>query len=261
MKIWYQSYGATQSDPTRRKYRDDLAEYVKKVARPDTKVDLHGVEKDIGANKMTVSDYLQYMHVAQIIDKALQAEREGYDAFCLGGTMDPGHIYLREVLDIPVAFIGESSFYHACLLARKFGILAVNERMLRRQMDLAKFYGLEQRCAPGVHLDSNLLEIIELSEKEPKRLMDKITKAGRELIAAGAGAIIPGFGAVGAFLGQQNFHAVDGVPIVDITATVIKTAEMLVDMQRLGVKRSRAGSYNYVSKDELIAARKFYGVE
>jgi len=74
-----------------------LKNYVKKVARPDTKVDVHGVAKY--SPKMPDSDYMQFLHLPQVIENALQAEREGYDAFCIGGTLDLGHIYLREILD------------------------------------------------------------------------------------------------------------------------------------------------------------------
>jgi len=259
MRIWYQSYAAIGFDPKWKKYEEDLKSYVQKVARPDTKIDIHGVGKM--SPKMTGSDYIQFMHVSQVIENALQAEREGYDAFAIGGTLDLGHIYIREVLDIPVAFIAESSFYNACLLARKFGIVGMNEVILRRQMELVKHHGLEQRCVPGVHLGTTMLGVIELAEKDPQRVIDMLTEASRKLIAAGAGAIVPGFGAMSSFLGQQGVHDIDSVPIVDIIAVVIKTAEMLVDLKNLGVKRSRTGSYTYASKEELIAARKLYGVE
>lgn len=259
MKIWYQSYTAMGYDPSWKQYEDDLKDYARKVARPDTVVAVHGVEKMI--QKMVDSDYMQYLHVSQVIEKALQAEREGYDAFCIGGTLDLGHNYLREVLDIPVAFIAESSFYNALLLARKFGIIGMNERILHRQMDLVRFHGLEGRSVPGVSLGHTLPEIIQLSEKDPQKVIEMFKTASRELISRGAGAIIPGFGAMSAFFGRHNVHEVDGIPIVDIVAVVIKTTEMLVDMKKLGVQRARAGSYTYVSKQDLMSARKFYGAE
>ncbi len=259
MRIWYQSYAAIGFDPKWKNYEEDLKSYVQKVARPDTKVDVHGAGKM--APKMVVSDYIQLMHMPQIIDNALQAEREGYDAFCIGGTLDLGHIYLREVLDIPIAFIAESAFYNACLLARKFGIVGLNEVILRRQMELVKYHGLEERCVPGVHLGSTLLELVELFGKNPQRVIDRFSEASGKVIAQGAGALIPGYGALSSFLGQQGIHDIDSVPIVDIIAVVIKTAEMLVDLKNLGVKRSRIGFYTYASKEELIAARKLYGVE
>ncbi len=259
MRIWYQSYSAIGHDPKRKSCEEDLKSYVQKVARPGTTVDVHGIEKY--ASKMPDSDYIQFLHVSQVIEKALQAEREGYDAFCIGGTLDLGHIYLKEVLDIPAAFIAESSFYNACLLARKFGIVGMNERILRRQMELVKYHGLRERCVPGAHLNSTLQEIVDLRGEDPQLVVKVFSEAGRKLIAQGAGAIIPGFGAMGSFFGQQGIHDIDGVPIVDIIASVIKTAEMLVDLKNLGVKRSRLGSYTYASKEELMAARKLYGVE
>ena len=259
MKIWYQSYSGIGFDPKWKNYEEDLKSYVQKVARPDTKIDVHGV--GTMSPKMVDSDYIQYLHTSQVIANALQAEREGYDAFAIGGTLDLGHIFIREVLDIPVAFIAESSLYHACLLARKFAIIAINEKMLQRQMELVKHHGMELRCVPGAHLDSSLLELVELFKANPQRVGDLFTEAAKKVIAQGAGAIIPGYGALSSFFGQQDIHDIDDVPIVDIVAVVVKTAEMLVDMKNLGVKRSRIGSYTYASKEELIAARKLYGVE
>ena len=91
----------------------------------------------------------------------------------------------------------------------------------------------------GTHLDSTIEGVLELCKKDPKRIIDRFNKAAREIIVSGAGALVPGFGALGTFLGEQNIHDVDGVPIVDIVAVVIKTAEMLVDMQRLGEKEEQ----------------------
>jgi len=259
MKIWYQSYTPIGFNSEWKNYEEDLKSYVQKVSRKDTEVSIHGVGKL--SPQMTESDYIQFMHVSQVIENALQAEREGYDAFAIGGTLDLGHIYLREVLDIPVAFISESSFYNACLLARKFGIVAINEIMLRRQMDLVKYHGLDQRCVPGAHLDSTMLELVVLSRTNPERVISMFTEASEKLIMSGAGAIVPGFGATSCFFGQHDIHDISGIPIVDNVAVVIKTAEMLADLRNLGVNKSRMGLYSYVSKEELIAARKLYGVE
>ena len=260
MRIWYQSYSAIGFDSRWENYKKDLKDCVQKVARPDTIVDVHGIEKV--APKMVDSDYIQFMHISQVVENALKAEREGYDGFCLAGALDLGAVYIKEVLDIPVAAIAESSFYCACLLARKFGIITVSEVMLRRQMELVKFHGLEQRCVPGVHIDfSDPVDLVGLFGKNPQRVIDMFTEAAQKVIAEGAGALVPGFGALSSFLDRQGIHNIDGVPIVDIVAVVIKTTEMLVDLDRIGVKRSRKGFYIYPSQEELIAARKIYGIE
>ena len=257
MRIWYQGYVPTGFDSAWKTAEEYTAKYVRKVARPDTTVDIHGVEKM--AAKMVDSEYIQFLHVSQVIEKVLQAEQEGYDAVCIGGTLDLGHTLLREILDIPIVFIAESSFHAACLLARKFGIVSIQEGILRRQMELVRYHGLEQRCVPGIHLGSAMVEVGDLLGKDSKRFTDMFKEAARKLIAAGAGAIVPGQGFVGAFFGEQGIRDVDGIPIVDTMAVLIKTAEMLGDLQKLGMKRSRAGQYTYASKEELLAARKLYG--
>ena len=54
------------------------------------------------------SSYIRYLNEAQVIDNAIRAEREGYDAFCVGCTLDPGIAQIKEILDIPVVFLSET---------------------------------------------------------------------------------------------------------------------------------------------------------
>ncbi len=261
MKIWYQSYSAMGFDPRWKNYEKYLKKQVKEAARPDTEVKVMGVEKI--HPRMIESDYLQYMHVAQVIEKGLQAEREGYDAFVIGGTLDPGAVYIRELMDIPVAFIGESSFYAACLLAPKFSVIASDEALLRRQTRLVEGYGLAQRFVTGAHLNRpNQLELVNDMGKNPKSVINLILKTASKPIEQGAGAFVFGFGAVNSFLAAQGIRDIEGIPIVDGLAVVIKTAEMLVDLKKMGIKRGKKGmDISPVPKSDLIAARKFYGVE
>lgn len=255
MKIWYQTYAALGVDPKWDGYNTTLKSYVRKVARPDTQVDVHGVDKYF--TKMTVSEYVQSLHILQVIDKALQAEREGYDAFCIGGTRDLGRESLREVLDIPIAFIAESAYYYACQVARKFGIVGVSAEGVRAHAEEIRYHGLEQRCVPGAHVNSATVEQAELVLKDPQRAIDRFTEAAKNVIAQGAGALIPGFGAWSSLLGERGIRSIDGVPIVDSIAVVIKTAEMSVDLRKLG----SPGAKKKLKKEELIAARRLYGVE
>ncbi len=52
---------------------------------------------------------------------------------------------------------------------------------------------------------------------------------------------------------------IDGVPVLDNQAAAIKMAEMLVDLKKLGIGRSKKSSGP--SKEEIIAGRKLYGVD
>jgi len=258
LRIWYQSYTRIGFDPKWKNIENHLTRHIQRVARPDTEVDIYGVEKM--SPKLTESGYIQFMHLSQVVENALQAEGKGYDAFCLGGTLDLGHSILREILDIPVAFILESSLYQACLFGTKFAIISLNEMMLQRQMELVKFYGLESRMVPSEHLNWSMPDFLELLENSPSSVIDAFTKTAKKVINRGAGVLIPGFGPLGSFFGERGFHEIEEIPIVDIIASVIKTAETLVDLSKMGIKRSRKGFYSYATKEELLAARQLYSL-
>lgn len=260
MKIWYQSYSPMGFDPKWKPYEEALKRRLKESARPDTQIDLFGVE--VMSPRMIESDYIKFLHVYQVVEKSMQAERAGYDAFVLGGTLDPGAPYLRELLDIPVAFIGETSFYAACLLAPKFSFIAPSQAILHHQTRLAESYSLGPRLVPGAYMGRPLLDIVTDMDKNPKGLVEAIRKAASGPIERGAGALVPGFGGLTSFLADQGVADIDGVPIVDGVAVVVKMAEMLVDLKKMGIKRGKKGlDISPVSKADLLAARKMYGVE
>ncbi len=256
MKIWYQNYTPIGFDLKWKTIENNLANHIRRVVRPDTQVDIYGVEKM--APKMTVSGYIQMLHLSQVVENALRAEREGYDAFCLGGTLDLGNSILREVLDIPVSFILESSLFHACLLGTRFAIIGLNETMLRKQRELVRYYGLESRMVPSDHMKWTMTDFLEFVEKDPQRVVDSFIETAKKAIGQGAGALIPGFGHLGPLLGERRLKEIEEIPIVDIIASVIKTAETLVDLEKMGIRRSRKGINSYATKEELVAARRLY---
>src|SRR3989304_2813646 len=111
MRIWYQSYSAIGFDPRWAYYEKNPARHAREVARPTTEVSVHGVP--LMVDRMVNSRYLQYLHARQIHENALEAERQGYDAFVLGGMLDLPKHELQELLTIPVIFIAETSFHVA----------------------------------------------------------------------------------------------------------------------------------------------------
>lgn len=260
MKIWYQTYSPTgKVNPAWRNYEEACERYVPTVARPGTVVDVHSVE--LRAPKMVVSKYIQYLHVAQIIENALRAEREGYDAFVIGGMRDLGYEELREIVDIPVAFIGETSYLTACMLARRFGVILGDQEPLRNAYDVIARHGLTSRCVGGGHLGMSHTEFIAACTERPDEVIGIIGEAARPAICDGAGILVMGFAAINAFLAERNIRDIDGVPILDSQAAVIKAAETMVDLRALGMPKSRKGPLYSVDHEDIVTARKIYGIE
>jgi Asp/Glu/hydantoin racemase len=259
MKIWYQTYSPSPKiDPKWRDYSEACERYVPTLARPGTEV--HFADTDTRAPKMILSGYIQYLHVAQVIENAIRAEREGFDAFVIGGMRDLGYRELREAVDIPVVFIGEASYHAACLLAQKFAIIHSDRHPLLVQTAIVKRYGLEARMVTGGHLGYSQTDLIAAFRKDPKRMVSEIRAAAKPSIEEGAGILVPGFAAISSFLAEQGVRDIDGVPLLDCQAVAIKTAEMQVDLRRAGMpKPGEGGEYRVVKKD-IETARSVYGI-
>ncbi len=136
MKLWFQSCGNLGTDPNWKDYEQSLAKHLRKVARPDTQLDLHGVQ--VWSSGVVSYRYHAYLNTAQIINNAVQAEREGYDAFAQTGTLDLGFHEIREAISIPAVFPVETALHVAAMLAPKIGFLVMNQAFLNYLNEKAK---------------------------------------------------------------------------------------------------------------------------
>lgn len=256
IKIWFQALSPSPKiDPKWQPYQEACERYVPNIARPGTEV--HFASTDTRAPNMIVSTYIQYLHMAQVIDNAIQAEKDGYDAFVIGGMRDMGYTELKEVVDIPVLFISEVSYHCATMLAEKFAVIHSDEHPLQVAQSIIERYGLEDRTVLGGHIGYSQTEVIQAFKNNPKKIVDDLKRAAEGPISRGAGILVPGFAAINVGLCELGVRDFDGVPILDCQAVAIKSAEMMVDLRRMGMPKGRVG----VQKKDIEIARKVYGVE
>lgn len=261
MKIWYQTFSASASvEPRWKYYEDGCKRYIPQVARPDTEIHITGTDKR--APKMIFSKYIKYMHIGQVIENAVRAEREGYDAFVLGGMFDLGYDELREAVDIPIVGIAQASYYTACMLARKFAVIHTDEWFVHVTREVLDRYGISDRCLPGAHLTGyNSFELIDLFESRPSEAVRMIKSVGRIAIAQGAELLVSDFAPVSVFLSEQGVRDIDGVPVLDNMAALIKMTEMAVDFRRMGMPKPQMGPQFRAGQEEIAAARQVYGLK
>lgn len=120
MKLWCQSGGALGKDPLWHDYENGLRERAKEVIRPDTVVELHGLDATItGIDRFRAS---QTPCTIPTIKNAIRAQNEVYDAFVLISTFDTAYYEVRELIDIPVVFMLENSLHLAMTLASRFAL-------------------------------------------------------------------------------------------------------------------------------------------
>ncbi|MGH8765753.1 MAG: aspartate/glutamate racemase family protein [Burkholderiales bacterium] len=260
MRIWYQSLLASGSSPA---YFDGLSAHARAVARPGVEVSFHGLPADAyGRHEpadVVVYPYIASLHMQFILDNALRAEAEGYDAFAVGSVQDPGLEEARSLVGIPVVGYGEAAMHFACLLGSRFAVIAF-QKGFDQMLDLRiRRLGLAERAIPTVLIDVSYGDVSK-GLLEPAQLAEQFTAAAKRAIAQGAEALIPGQLYLSEAMARAGIARIDDVPVVDGLSATLKMAEAMTDLHRLGMRVTRRG-YLHARPDAgmIEHARRVHG--
>ena len=258
MKIWYQSGTSIGKDARYNEYKIMLESYLNSVAGPDTEVSVHGVETC--SPNIEVSRYEALLHHYQIAENLLQAQRENYDAFCVGCMFDPAFYAIREIADIPVCTLAENSMLLACMLSPNFSLLSFNRVLLLRVIELVKRYGLQQRFIECRNFTVDPVEVFEKGFIDPQIVIKPAGDVAREAASKGVGMFVNCDGVLNMIMAKHNIHEIEGIPVLQGGGALVKATEMLVDLKKMGVERSSLGLYTKLPKEDLTSLRKLYGM-
>jgi len=261
MRIWHQSF-TVLSDLAA--YNEALRAHFKRAARPDTEIVMHGMRPGTYRTNYPGDDIkhvgLQHLHSLQFIAAAVQAEREGYDCYALSTLPEPALREIRALVHIPVVGYGESAMLSACRLAPRFGVLVFIPELAELVSENAHRHGLAERFCGARDVGFRFTDVLGGFEN-PAPLIERFKTAARELIGAGAQAIIPGEAPLNVLLAKHGVTEVDGAPVVDSLAAWIRDAETLVAQKRAGLDRAHRGYFSALPdparRDEIL---QFYGL-
>ena len=257
MKIWIQSCSPLHH-PTRNDYQESLKKHARKIARPGTLFEFHGMDVQIPG--MTTSHTGENVCGWQSVRNAIRAEKEGYDAFVMSSTFDSGYFGIHEMVDIPVVFITEACLHLALMLGHKFAFVTINPFILARFEEISKQYGLAERMVRGGCVDITYARDFPIMFKEPAVYVDRMTKSIKEIVARGADIIIPNPVPLSMFLLEQGEREVDSARILDTFACGFKMTELMVDLKESGMIRSKHGLFSAPPKELMPALQKLYQV-
>ncbi|MHB0885802.1 MAG: aspartate/glutamate racemase family protein [Bacillota bacterium] len=200
---------------------DQREAMLKTFARRDTVISVdcitHGPESIEG-------EYDEVLAAPEIVDRAVAAEREGYDAFIIYCSSDPALAAAREMVSIPVIGPGEASILTAMALGQRLSIVTVLEETVPGNQRYYHRLGFpEWRLASVRSLG------IPVS-----RLRDNLAPTSAALLATGRrcrdedGAHVIVLACLGmAGLGARLQKEL-GLPVVDPAFTSVAWAEALV---------------------------------
>ena len=258
MKLWFQSCTDMGVNPLWNDYEQSLEKHFKRVARPGTSISLHGTQVFSGRTRSYQYDV--FLHTSQIIEAAVRAEREGYDAFVQLGMQDYGFLEIREAVSIPVIFPVENALHVASLIAPKIAFLSYSEVLLGRLNEKARAYGFHDRVTAGGSVE---LTPTELSKafKDPQPVISVLEAEAKKVALQGANVLITAGNPITMLLIEQGIKSLGGVRVLDSQGTLVKLAEFMVDLHHMGIDRDGMGAFAPQPKDLLGATRKLYGIE
>jgi Asp/Glu/hydantoin racemase len=239
MRIWYQSSTAIGRNPVFKPYEEAIARNARAVMRPDTEVDVRGVDRM--SPHYERSKYARYLNGISIARNAAEAEARGYDAVAVGCYTDPCLEEVRDTVAIPALYMMQTSMHVACMLGARFAFVSYSPANLRQMRVLAQRYGLEQRLAATGCFEAQLSRSNEWFS-DPGPIVDRFEKEAARCVSQGAEVLIPTCGVLNQVLRENGVRQVDGCPVLDGSSVLLKLTEAAVDLRRTtGMAWSRGG--------------------
>jgi len=209
--------------------------------------------------------YYKYLIMDELIEKAIQAERDGYDGVIFACFLDPGVLEARENIDIPLIGTHEPTIHLAAMLGHRFTVVTNSDKSAPSMSNLVKMYGLESKCAGSGSIQMSLDEIFANPTKCKEKVLEAVEwskERGADVLAMACTIQSAYFVDTHGF-SKETFQ-VSGITVLDPNIVGLKMMEMLVDLHKLGIGLSRNsifGKPTDFSVSDYHAVRKMFGKE
>ncbi|MTD13016.1 Asp/Glu/hydantoin racemase [Nakamurella sp. YIM 132087] len=177
--------------------------------------------------------YESFISAAAVLD-LLATTEESFDAVVMAGFGEHGREGARQLLDVPVVDITEAAAALAVLVGHRFGVVTTAPTAVAGIEHSLATAGVAGRCA-GIR--ATAIGVLDL-HGDLDRTAAALIAGGRELIAAGADALVLGCAGMAGL--DLELERALGVPVIDGVAAAVALCESLV---RLGKTTSKAGPY------------------
>ena len=239
MRICIQSGTPLGTSDIYRPYYESLKRHAQRVAGPGTVVEFPNLGKNYPGAARTRTHLHFVTH--ETIRSAMQAQEQGFDVF-VSQCLDLGYNELREMVDIPVVFMTQTTLAYYSQLAPNFAFLVNGVRLHHFFLEIAERYKLKERMVPGAYVNFAFTDYANLWNN-PQPYIEEFMREAKALVARGATSLFPAGLYLSQWLIDQGIREVDGAIIMDPLAIGIKMAELSVQLKPLGIKRYQAGPW------------------
>ncbi|TNM60144.1 aspartate/glutamate racemase family protein [Aliirhizobium smilacinae] len=246
LKFWHQSVNELSRIEA---YKRGIEAHAGAFLGAEAEVHVHGMPEGTYGTQ-SPSDalgnaYLYHRVLSPIVEQAVEAERQGYDAFVIGSFSEPYLREMRTAVDIPVVSLTEAALLTGCALGGQIGLIsnAPNVAFMTR-LSVAKHH-LEARVLDVTALSPGMDEYQLIAARdEPSALIEAFKTEARVLIGRGAEVIVPAEGVMAEILAREGLKTIDGATVIDVFAAAWSQALGLVRMRKAGMGTSRAWLYS-----------------
>ncbi|MDA8294844.1 MAG: aspartate/glutamate racemase family protein [Actinomycetota bacterium] len=236
VRVWFQKHTVEGRLPL---LDDAYREHFAAVARPGTEVVVRTLP-EAAYDSPIPAGFVRYGAVeaffaAHFVAAAWHAEQQGFDAFIVGASQDPGLVEARAVTGIPVLGYGETAFHLAAMTGRSIGVVGFIPELEEPLRENLERFGLSGRVRAFSYVDTPAEVMVQALRGEPGPFLAAFTEAADRVVARGAEVIIPGEGLPNEVLWAAGIRSHGGAAILDPDGMVVKAAELLVDLRRSGI--------------------------
>ena len=239
-KILIQSSTNVKENPA---YLEGIKDHAKKILSPGFTIEIDGVDTEYNSKAHFMS--YEFLNNRSILKNIIEAEESDYDAVAFHCFLDPVLDEARELVNIPVIGMAETSMLTSLMYGKKFAIVTYNPQLAKKTFgNLIQKYGLCNQAIETQFFEVGI-EDLENAFYDPKPILDKFIKACEKAVANGAEVILPGCGLLNIICIQNNItQETVGATIMDVTGMVLKMAESQITLKEVsGTSLSRTGYY------------------
>lgn len=210
---------------------DHLRQELERIKRRDTELTVVCAER---GPETIESAYDEAYAIPPTLDLVKKANREGYDAVILACFSDPGLEAAKEISEIPVIGIEESSLHVAAMLGSKFTVVTPRKQRIPSKREHVHLRGMSHFLASVRSLDLSVAE----TDADPERTKKRVLEVSRQSVEDGAEVIILGCAGMAGY--APEIESKLNVKVIDPSAVALKVTEAMVD---LGLTHSKAGLF------------------
>jgi allantoin racemase len=241
---------------------DSYDELIETTLRPS----LHG-STDVEIRHLSHAprniDYYAPKHLAEteIMMAAVEAERDGFDAFVIGCCYDPGLTQCRELVNIPVVGPLEASVMLSRLFGHSFAVVTDHFKAVPELRDRVRLYGLEANCRAVDAIDwfvtDMVLDPMTVAKDTYVKVQDVMRTTGAETVVIGC-TIVSACYELAVLRGDADLAALS---VINPNVMAVKLAEMFADLAATKQYRiSRVGYYQQHTSHDAEEALEIMGL-